>query len=175
MPKFLEDKLKAEYGKDSAIPYKIMNSQGLMHGNKETAKGKAMEAKHMKKLSSGAAAKIRARAAKAVMGAVLMFAVLCAQAHAAVTTLQVTVGAGVTQVSTTSLQCTWVVFQNNATHVMRIGDANTTSSKGIVLQAGGGSFYQGPKPTGGATQVSNWYVAGTNTDVLDYTCDVVNF
>ena len=46
MPKFLEDKLKAEYGADSAIPYKVMNKIGAMHGNKETAKGRAMEAKH---------------------------------------------------------------------------------------------------------------------------------
>ena len=46
MPKFLERKLKARYGADSAIPYKIMNSIGAMHGNKETAKGRAMERKH---------------------------------------------------------------------------------------------------------------------------------
>lgn len=46
MPKFLEDKLKARYGSDSAVPYKIMNSIGAMHGNKETAKGAAMERKH---------------------------------------------------------------------------------------------------------------------------------
>lgn len=26
MPKYLEDKLKAQYGEDSDIPYKIMNS-----------------------------------------------------------------------------------------------------------------------------------------------------
>lgn len=46
MPKFLETKLKREYGEKSAIPYKVMNAQGLMHGNKETAKGAAMEKKH---------------------------------------------------------------------------------------------------------------------------------
>jgi hypothetical protein len=175
MPKFLEDKLKAEYGKNSAIPYKVMNAIGAMRGNKETPKEAAMEAKHMKKLNPASAAKIRSRVAKSVMGIVVMLGMLCAQAQAAVTTLQVTVGATVTQVTATTLQCTWVVFQNNATHVMRIGDANTTSSKGIVLQAGGGSFYQGPKPTGGTTNVSNWYVAGTQNDVLDYTCDAVTF
>lgn len=42
MPKALERKLKKEYGANSAIPYKIMNKMGVMHGNKETAKGKAM-------------------------------------------------------------------------------------------------------------------------------------
>lgn len=46
MPKFMEEKLKAEYGAKSDIPYRIMNSKGLMHGNKETAKGKAMQRKH---------------------------------------------------------------------------------------------------------------------------------
>jgi len=48
VPKFLETKLKREYGENSAIPYKVMNSIGVMRGNKETAKGKAMEAKHEK-------------------------------------------------------------------------------------------------------------------------------
>ena len=47
MPKFLEDKLKAEYGADSDVPYKIMNSMGVMHGNKITEKGRAMEKKHV--------------------------------------------------------------------------------------------------------------------------------
>lgn len=46
MPKFLEKKLKAEYGADSSIPFAIMNKIGAMHGNKETAKGKEMEKKH---------------------------------------------------------------------------------------------------------------------------------
>ena len=46
MPKFLEDKLKAEYGANSKIPYAVMNKIGAMHGNKETAKGVEMERKH---------------------------------------------------------------------------------------------------------------------------------
>ena len=46
MPQFLEKKLMATYGPDSAVPYKIMNAEGLMRGNKETPKGKAMERKH---------------------------------------------------------------------------------------------------------------------------------
>jgi hypothetical protein len=50
MPKFLEDKLKAEYGAKSSIPYKIMNKLGAMRGNKETAKGRAMAKKHAAKL-----------------------------------------------------------------------------------------------------------------------------
>lgn len=47
MPKFLEDKLKKQYGEKSDVPYKIMNSIGAMRGNKETAKGAAMDRKHM--------------------------------------------------------------------------------------------------------------------------------
>jgi hypothetical protein len=46
MPKFLETKLKAQYGANSAVPYKVMNAAGLMHGSKETAKGRALDAKH---------------------------------------------------------------------------------------------------------------------------------
>jgi hypothetical protein len=46
MPKFLEKKLKKEYGEKSDVPYKIMNSMGVMKGNKVTPKGKKMEKKH---------------------------------------------------------------------------------------------------------------------------------
>lgn len=46
MPAFLERILKQRYGADSAIPYKIMNAKGFMHGSKETPKGTAVEAKH---------------------------------------------------------------------------------------------------------------------------------
>jgi len=48
MPKFLEKKLKKEYGAKSDIPYRIMNKIGAMRGSKTTAKGRAMEAKHKK-------------------------------------------------------------------------------------------------------------------------------
>ena len=47
MPAFLEKKLKAEYGAKSKIPYMVMNKMGAMHGSKETAKGAAMERKHV--------------------------------------------------------------------------------------------------------------------------------
>jgi hypothetical protein len=46
VPKFLEDKLKAEYGNNPSAVYGTMNKIGAMHGNKETAKGRAMEKKH---------------------------------------------------------------------------------------------------------------------------------
>lgn len=46
MPKFLKEKLKKEYGKESDIPYKVMNKLGLMKGSKETKKGKLADKKH---------------------------------------------------------------------------------------------------------------------------------
>jgi hypothetical protein len=46
MPKFLEEKLKAEYGNNPHAIYGTMNKIGAMRGNKETAKGRQMEAKH---------------------------------------------------------------------------------------------------------------------------------
>jgi hypothetical protein len=53
MPAFLEKKLKEQYGANSAIPYKVMNSIGAMRGNKETAKGAAMQRKHDRKIQLG--------------------------------------------------------------------------------------------------------------------------
>lgn len=61
MPKFLEDKLKAEYGANSKIPYMVMNKLGAMRGNKETAKGRAMEKKHKLDMESAANIRIKAK------------------------------------------------------------------------------------------------------------------
>jgi hypothetical protein len=52
MPEFIERKLKKEYPNDPHAVYGTMNKLGLMHGNKETAKGRKVEAKHEKKLSA---------------------------------------------------------------------------------------------------------------------------
>ena len=46
MPKFLEKRLRAEYGDNPHAIYGTMNKIGAMKGNKETPKGRAMEAKH---------------------------------------------------------------------------------------------------------------------------------
>lgn len=51
MPKFLEAKLKAEYGDNAHAIYGTMNKIGAMRGNKETAKGREMQKKHDKKYS----------------------------------------------------------------------------------------------------------------------------
>jgi hypothetical protein len=59
MPKFLENKLKSEASKKgftgkraAKYIYGAMNNMGAMRGNKETAKGKAMQKKHTIKISS---------------------------------------------------------------------------------------------------------------------------
>jgi hypothetical protein len=71
VPKFLEDKLKKQAkkegltGRDAAsYIYGTMNKVGAMHGNKETAKGARMEAKHDRKISAQSAARIRRKAEK---------------------------------------------------------------------------------------------------------------
>jgi len=69
MPKFLENKLKKEYGANSSIPYKVMNKIGAMKGNKETAKGKMMEKKHEAKYSGkGTKARLNTAAEKTFFG-----------------------------------------------------------------------------------------------------------
>lgn len=46
MPKFIENKLKKEYGEHSPAVYATMNKLGFMHGNKETEKGREVDKKH---------------------------------------------------------------------------------------------------------------------------------
>lgn len=53
MPKFLEKKLRAEYEDNPRAIYGTMNKIGAMKGNKTTAKGRAMEAKHKRDMKSG--------------------------------------------------------------------------------------------------------------------------
>ena len=45
-PKFLEEKLKKEYGDNPGAVYGTMNKLGYMKGSKETAKGRKAEKKH---------------------------------------------------------------------------------------------------------------------------------
>lgn len=46
MPKFLERKLRTEYGDNDRAVYGTLNAIGAMRGSKETPKGKAMQKKH---------------------------------------------------------------------------------------------------------------------------------
>jgi hypothetical protein len=51
MPHLLERKLEATYGKGDPRVYATMNKLGFMHGNKETAKGRAVDAKIKRKVT----------------------------------------------------------------------------------------------------------------------------
>ncbi len=52
MPKFLERKLQAEYPNNPRAVYGTMNDIGAMRGNKETALGRQMQAKHDAKMGT---------------------------------------------------------------------------------------------------------------------------
>jgi len=52
MPKFLEKKLKKQYGNNKSAIYGTMNKIGAMKGNKETTKGKMMEKKHTRDMKA---------------------------------------------------------------------------------------------------------------------------
>ena len=47
MPKFLEEQLKREYPNNPHAVFGTLNAIGAMRGNKITAKGRAMEKKHV--------------------------------------------------------------------------------------------------------------------------------
>ena len=55
MPKFIEAKLKAEYGNNPRAVFGTLNKLGYMRGSKETAKGKAAQAKHNRDVRKGKA------------------------------------------------------------------------------------------------------------------------
>ena len=46
MPEFLKKKLLSEYGGNMHAVFGTLNRIGAVRGNKETAKGKAMQKKH---------------------------------------------------------------------------------------------------------------------------------
>jgi len=105
--------------------------------------------------------------------AVLLVAI---PALAAPNTFQVTIGAGTnTVISSVSMKCSSWTIQNNATHNIRFGGSATSGTVGTVLASGspGGSYtstgsLNGSQPV--PDDLSQWYVAGTNGDVVDVTC-----
>jgi hypothetical protein len=159
---------KSEFGLPGSRKYPVPDKSHAAN-----AKARATQQVNKGNLSEAAAAKIRAKANK-VLGSVILLAVLgCVQAHAAVRTLQVTLGAGVTSVLSplAHQQVLWVTIQNNATHSIRIGDANVTSTRGLALNSGGGSFFVGPSSSGSARDLGSWYIIGTSADVIDVIYD----
>jgi hypothetical protein len=81
-------------------------------------------------------------------------------------TLQVTLGSGATQISREAIAFQYIVFQNNSTHAVRIGDALVTATRGMLIAAGGGSeTFSGLIDYG--TFLSEWWLFGTAGDVID--------
>jgi hypothetical protein len=104
--------------------------------------------------------------------AVMLLSLVTTLSSTQQTIVQVTLGAGATQLSTSSIPCREIVIQDNAAHSMRIGDNSVTSSKGIYLAAGpgGGSVTIFPPTTyasGASLDLSTWYAVGTQGDVVD--------
>lgn len=87
-------------------------------------------------------------------------------------TFQVTIGAGATQVYSQPLPVREVIIQNNATHVIRFGGDNVSTSLGIQLDSGtatpspGGSASAGPFRVNNV-DLSDIWIAGTQNDVVD--------
>lgn len=68
----------------------------------------------------------------------------------------------------TQVYVSYLIIQNNAGHSLRVGDNTVSSTKGILIASGtpGGSVTaQFAMPRG--SLLSQWYIAGTNADVID--------
>lgn len=81
---------------------------------------------------------------------------------------QVTLGGGAnTRLQLNNQRAMQLVIQNNTADVIRVGDdARVSSAFGLVVTPGNnntaGTF------TSGATQLNQWYIAGTSGDIIDY-------
>jgi hypothetical protein len=92
--------------------------------------------------------------------------------------LQVTLGSGATQVVANqdaviggyNIYCSVLIFQNNASHNVRVGDNTVTASRGILLNPGGSNTLTVCPPHG--TLLSQYYLYGTSGDVIDVMYEV---
>jgi hypothetical protein len=93
-----------------------------------------------------------------------------------VKTLQVTQTGSAIQVSATAIKCKWAVFQNTAAAVMRVGDANVSTTQGVSLAAASVPWSV-PVPIASTfgTDLSQWWTIGTSTQKLDVIYDDLNF
>lgn len=81
------------------------------------------------------------------------------------TIFQVTLGAAHTQFPQMDFQPQTMTVQNNATHVMRLGDVSVSATRGMSIAPGGSfTFILGQDYS---TRISEWWVFGTAADVLD--------
>jgi hypothetical protein len=83
--------------------------------------------------------------------------------------IQVTIptGGGPVQVSSTQTLVRYVEFQNNASHTMRAGGAQVSSTLGHLLAASGGEWPIHCGSPGYYAYLSDFWVVGTAADVLD--------
>lgn len=97
-----------------------------------------------------------------------------------VRTLQVTLTGAVQNIGALVpglTKCKWVSFFNTAAAAMRVGDANISATRGVPLAATTGS-YSPPVPSGTSTfgtDLNQWNVIGTATQLLDVIYDDMNF
>ena len=85
-------------------------------------------------------------------------------------TLQITIGSGVTQVSTTSVPVKQVIFQNNGgTNTARVGGIGASSTVGAKLAISGGTPLALGNGDAYCADLREFYIAGTQNDVIDVT------
>jgi hypothetical protein len=83
--------------------------------------------------------------------------------------IQVTLGAGATQISTTSAPFNQMTIQDNAAAVCRVGDSTVSATKGISLVAAGAagsSITIGPF-SGVQGDAIQYWLFGTTAQVID--------
>lgn len=101
----------------------------------------------------------------------LILAICTLSAQAKVRTLQVTLTASATPViASGDVYFKWVVFQNNATHTIHIGDSLVSATRGIQLLAAG-SYTQQPFSPPITGNLNGWFIFGTSGDVIDIVYD----
>ena len=93
----------------------------------------------------------------------------------AVTSMQLVLGAGATQLATTRVNANWVMFQNNAAAVMRLSDVSVSATRGIALTTGALPVILWPFAPGETISLGDFWVFGTVTQVLDVVYDSVVF
>jgi hypothetical protein len=83
--------------------------------------------------------------------------------------IQVTLGAGATQIATTPTYCNQMDVQNNAAAVCRLGDSTVSSTKGVQLLAAGvsGSKHTIGPFAGMQVDASQYQLYGTSSQLID--------
>ena len=80
--------------------------------------------------------------------------------------IQVTLGAGATQISKHGINFKQMIIQNNTSaDTVRVGDSTVSSTKGILLTAG--SAFNAGALNIQAGILSGYYLFGTAADVID--------